>query len=194
MTFYYDIHCAAHHSLIGLSSVSGAFDTHVLQRMAKLNKQPIVFPLSNPATKAECTFEQAMQATDNRVIFASGTAFPAFTLPDNNKTIYPDQGNNMYIFPGLGMGAALARPATITDRMIYVAAKALADSLTPQEQQEGYLYPALNRIRQVSAQVAAAVMIEADSSKYKSKDAVSHYVQSQMWNPDKEDPAIISKI
>lgn len=162
--------------------------------MAKLNKQPIVFPLSNPATKAECTFEQAMQATDNRVIFASGTAFPAFTLPGNNKTIYPDQGNNMYIFPGLGMGAALARPATITDRMIYVAAKALADSLSPQEQQEGYLYPALNRIRQVSAQVAAAVMIEADSSKYKSKDAVSRYVQSQMWNPDKEDPAIISKI
>ncbi|KAI7877380.1 hypothetical protein K492DRAFT_150701 [Lichtheimia hyalospora FSU 10163] len=179
--------------LIGLSSVSGAFDTKVLQRMAKLNKQPIVFPLSNPATKAECTFEQAMQATDNRVIFASGTAFPAYTLP-NNKTIHPDQGNNMYIFPGLGMGAALAHPATITDRMIYVAAKALADSLTPQEQQEGYLYPALDRIRQVSAQVAAAVMIEADSSKYKSKDAVSHYVQSQMWNPDKEDPAIISKI
>lgn len=179
--------------MIGLSSVSGAFDTHVLQRMAKLNKQPIIFPLSNPATKAECTFEQAMQATDNRVIFASGTAFPAYTLP-NNKTIYPDQGNNMYIFPGLGMGAALARPDTITDRMIYVAAKALADALTPQERQEGYLYPALHRIRQVSAQVAAAVMMEADSSKYTSKDAVSHYVQSQMWNPDKEDPAIMSKI
>ncbi|ORZ20510.1 hypothetical protein BCR42DRAFT_322645 [Absidia repens] len=178
--------------LIGLSSTTGAFTKDVLERLAELNKNPIVFPLSNPATQAECTFEQAMQATNHRVIFASGTAFPAFTEPDTGKKHIPGQGNNMYIFPGLGLGAVLARPVSISDRMIYMTAKALADSLTPEETAQGWLYPSLQRIRQVSAVVATAVCEEAlaegvaqDTANIdgKSHDELIEYVSSQMWTP-----------
>ncbi|KAI8341417.1 hypothetical protein BC941DRAFT_459791 [Chlamydoabsidia padenii] len=178
--------------LIGLSSTTGAFTNEVLSRLAELNQNPIVFPLSNPATQAECTFEQAMQATHHRVIFASGTAFPSFTEPDTGKLHVPGQGNNMYIFPGLGLGAVLARPVSISDRMIYMASKALADSLTPEEIAQGWLYPSLQRIRQVSALVATAVCEEAlaegvaqeqDKIGSKSHDELVEYVFSQMWSP-----------
>ncbi|KAI9303918.1 hypothetical protein BJ944DRAFT_164593 [Cunninghamella echinulata] len=180
-------------ALIGLSSTSGAFTKEVLQRLAELNKNPIVFPLSNPATQAECTFQQAMEATSNRVIFASGTAFPAYTEDVTGKVHVPGQGNNMYIFPGLGLGAILARPKFISDRMIYMASKALADSLTPEEIGNGWLYPSLKRIREVSAIVATAVCEEALAEGVvsndihqlasKSHDELLQYVNSQMWEP-----------
>lgn len=183
-------------ALIGLSSTSGAFTKEVLQRLAEINKNPIVFPLSNPATQAECTFEQAMEATNNRVIFASGTAFPSFTEPETGKVHVPGQGNNMYIFPGLGLGAILARPKSISDRMIYKASKALADSLTSEEIANGWLYPSLKRIREVSAIVATAVCEEAlaegvvvnDVHKLASKshDELLQFVHSQMWQPDND--------
>ncbi|KAG1443076.1 hypothetical protein G6F57_018217 [Rhizopus arrhizus] len=97
-------------ALIGLSSIPGAFHKQALTRLAELNEQPIVFPLSNPATQAECTFAEAMEATENRVIFASGTAFPSYTIPSTGQVCIPGQGNNMYIFPGLGLGSVLAQP------------------------------------------------------------------------------------
>lgn len=180
--------------LIGLSSIPGAFTPAVLTKLGSLNQQPIVFPLSNPATQAECSFAQAMEATSGRVIFASGTAFPAYTTPDG-KTHIPGQGNNMYIFPGLGLGAVLAKPSYISDRMIYAAAKALADSLLPEEVAQGWLYPTLHRIRQVSAIVAAAVCREAlDENLAQAPDLVAlksepeakllNLVIQQMWCPD----------
>ncbi|GAN10408.1 NADP-dependent malic enzyme MaeA [Mucor ambiguus] len=181
-------------SLIGLSSTTGAFNTHVLERLASLNEQPIVFPLSNPATQAECTFEQAMEATNNKVIFASGTAFPAYTIKSTGETKYPGQGNNMYIFPGLGLGAVLAKPKHISDRMIYEASKALADSLTEEEVSKGWLYPSLKRIRSVSAIVAAAVCQEtlnenlatsqAMMLQCKSHEDILDYVKAHMWSPN----------
>ncbi|KAG1009118.1 hypothetical protein G6F27_005866 [Rhizopus arrhizus] len=172
--------------LIGLSSTSGAFNKQVLNRMSQLNQQPIIFPLSNPATQAECTFEQAMIETENRVIFASGTAFPAYTIPSTNQVKYPGQGNNMYIFPGLGLGAILSRPNHITDRMIYATAKALADSLTTEEINQGWLYPSLKRIRDVSATIAVAVYKEAVDAHLASLpkvDNIQDYVISNMWSP-----------
>ncbi|CEP14010.1 hypothetical protein [Parasitella parasitica] len=180
--------------LIGLSSTTGAFNTQVLERMASLNEQPIVFPLSNPATQAECTFEQAMEATASKVIFASGTAFPAYTIKSTGEVKYPGQGNNMYIFPGLGLGAVLAKPKHISDRMIYEASKALADSLTKEEIDKGWLYPSLKRIRSVSATVAAAVCQEtlnenlATSQEMimhcKSHSEILDYVTARMWSPN----------
>lgn len=77
-----------------------------MSRLAELNKQPIVLPLSNPSTQAECTFEEAMEATNEKVIFASGTAFPSYTSKVTGEVKHPGQGNNMYIFPGLGLGNA----------------------------------------------------------------------------------------
>lgn len=178
-------------SLIGLSSTTGAFTKEALARLAQLNEQPIVFPLSNPATQAECTFAQAMEATDNRVIFASGTAFPSYTVPSTGEVRIPGQGNNMYIFPGLGLGAVLAQPTSISDGMIYSASKALADSLTPEELGQGWLYPSLVRIREVSAVVATAVIEQAfkeglsnhEALQTKSHEDLIKYVESNMWAP-----------
>ncbi|OBZ86710.1 NADP-dependent malic enzyme [Choanephora cucurbitarum] len=144
-------------ALIGLSSSAGAFTEKVLKRLSELNKRPIVFPLSNPATQAECTFAEAMEATENRVIFASGTAFPSYTIPNTGEVCIPGQGNNMYIFPGLGLGSVLSKTRSISDSMVYHASVALADSLTEQERSQGWLYPSLTRIREVSATVATAI-------------------------------------
>ncbi|GAA5806877.1 hypothetical protein MFLAVUS_000225 [Mucor flavus] len=178
-------------TLIGLSSSKNAFNSDVLARMSQINDQPIVFPLSNPLTKAECTFEDAMKATKNKVVFASGTAFPAYTIPGTDQVRTPGQGNNMYMFPGLGFGAILARPTSITNRIILRASMALADSLTDEERNRGLLYPELSRIRQVSATVASAVCDQAvqdniATSEIKSihRDTFDEYVQSRMWSSE----------
>ncbi|RIB12154.1 malic enzyme [Gigaspora rosea] len=194
--------------LIGLSSTGGVFDETVLKRMAELNKNPIIFPLSNPMVNAECTFEDAMRNTDNRVIFASGTGFPPFVEQVTGKIRYPGQGNNMYIFPGLGLGAIIARPVKITDRQIYASASALAESLTKEEYDQNFLYPAVQRIRRVSAEVAAAVVVTAVDEglarnpeinsmvKKDLKELLSRsgekwqelikYVEERMWDPNHE--------
>ncbi|OAD69999.1 hypothetical protein PHYBLDRAFT_60321 [Phycomyces blakesleeanus NRRL 1555(-)] len=184
--------------LIGLSSSTGAFNSKVLSRLAELNKQPIVFPLSNPASQAECTFEQAMESTNNSVVFASGTAFPPYTDPKTGEIHVPGQGNNMYIFPGLGLGAVLAHPKLISNSMIYSAAKALANSLTPEERGQGWLYPSLKRIRAVSADVAAAVCETACQenlarsqiiTNLKTHDEIVKHVTANMWSPTQDTAA-----
>ncbi|KAK9681166.1 hypothetical protein K7432_015726 [Basidiobolus ranarum] len=147
-------------ALIGLSSQGGVFDEEVLKLLSEINERPIVFPLSNPATQAECSFEQAMIHTKGKVLFASGTAFPRY-VDEHKQEHVPGQGNNMYIFPGLGLGAILSRPSRITDTIIYASAAALADSLTEDERKSHLLYPRIDRIREVSAVVAAAVCRQA---------------------------------
>ncbi|KAJ2071993.1 hypothetical protein GGH13_002993 [Coemansia sp. S155-1] len=148
-------------ALIGLSTIYKAFSEKILIRMNEINTQsrPIVFPLSNPETKAECSFEEAMRCTDNRVLFASGTAFPEYTA--NGRVYVPGQGNNMYVFPAIGLGAVLCKPTCITDTMIYAVSKALAASLNEQEKADGELYPRIERIREVSAELAAAFIRQA---------------------------------
>lgn len=152
-----------------------------------------MFPLSNPATQAECTFEQAMEATNNQVIFASGTAFPAYTIKSTGEVRIPGQGNNMYIFPGLGLGACLSKCKHISDRMIYETSRALADSLTEEEIAKGWLYPSLKRIREVSAIIAAAVCEEALRENLAQNEGlvsrkgdhgeIVKYVTTHMWLP-----------
>ncbi|KAF9412908.1 hypothetical protein BGZ94_000892 [Podila epigama] len=183
-------------AIFGLSSQSGAFSEQVLRSMASLNERPIVFPLSNPAYQAECSFEQAMVHTKGKVIFASGTAFPKYTDPATGVVSAPGQGNNMYIFPGLGLGGILAQPPTISDRLIYSAARACANALTPEERAQGLLYPVLPRIREVSVKVAAAVVKEsvAEGSATNTdviklvnspdKDALDNFVIQNMWTTD----------
>ncbi|KAJ2749344.1 hypothetical protein GGI19_005708 [Coemansia pectinata] len=148
-------------ALIGLSTIYKAFSEKILVRMSEINTQarPIVFPLSNPETKAECSFEEAMRCTNNRVLFASGTAFPEYTA--EGRVYVPGQGNNMYVFPAIGLGAVLCKPTCITDTMIYAVSKALAASLNEQEKADGELYPRIERIREVSAELAAAFIRQA---------------------------------
>ncbi|KAL0566864.1 hypothetical protein V5O48_015129, partial [Marasmius crinis-equi] len=130
-------------ALVGLSTISNAFHPEVISTMAALNPRPIIFPLSNPVRLSECNFEDAVKYTDGSVLFASGSPFPE--LQYGGKTLYPGQGNNMYIFPGLGLGAILARATTVTDNMVEASSLGLADSLTREEQSMGMLYPQVSR-------------------------------------------------
>ncbi|KAJ1835708.1 hypothetical protein LPJ63_000910 [Coemansia sp. RSA 2711] len=150
-------------ALIGLSTIYKAFNEQILTRMNELNQEsrPIIFPLSNPKTKAECTFEEAMRFTNNRVLFASGTAFPEYTIPETGEVRVPGQGNNMYVFPPIGLGAKLAKPTSITDSLIFAVSKALSNTLNSDEIARGELYPRIERIRETSAQVAAAFVHQA---------------------------------
>ncbi|KAJ1940559.1 hypothetical protein EC988_006999, partial [Linderina pennispora] len=150
-------------ALIGLSTIYKAFNEKILKRVNELNQKnrPIIFPLSNPQTKAECTFEEAMAATDNRVLFASGTAFPSYTIPGTDDTRVPGQGNNMYVFPPIGLGAKLAKPTSITDSLIFAVSVALSNTLTKEEVARGELYPRIERIRETSAQITAAFIHQA---------------------------------
>lgn len=132
-------------AIIGLSTVPDTFTEEVLQRMAEINKRPIVFPLSNPSHLSECTFEAALKATKGTAIFASGSPFAEVDY--EGKHYIPGQGNNLYVFPGIGLAGALCKAGQISDEMVTEAALALADSCSEEEKAEGRIYPALQRMR-----------------------------------------------
>ncbi len=139
-------------AIIGVCAQPGEFDEEVLREMAKINERPIVFALSNPTSKSECTAEQAYTWTDGRAIFASGSPFDPVHV--DNQTFVPGQGNNAYIFPGVGLGAIISGARRVTDEMFLAAAHALADQVRDSDLERGRVYPSLNRIRSVSARIA----------------------------------------
>jgi len=130
-------------ALLGLSTISGAFTADVLQQMSILNERPIVFPLSNPVRLSECSFHDALENTEGRVLFASGSPFPEEEW--NGRTVVPGQGNNMYIFPGIGLGAILSKAKQVTDTMVEAASLGLAGSLNAEETAGGLIYPRIER-------------------------------------------------
>jgi malate dehydrogenase (oxaloacetate-decarboxylating)(NADP+) len=146
-------------ALVGLSTTFGAFPEPIVRAMASLNAAPIIFPLSNPTSKCELSFSDALEWTDGRVLFASGSPYPP---QEYNGTLRePGQGNNFLVFPGIGLGAVLAGAERVTDEMITAAAMALSEALTEEEQEKKLLYPRLERIREVSARVARGVVRQA---------------------------------
>jgi len=155
-----------------------------LQTMAHLNARPIIFALSNPTSKAECTAEEAYRHTDGRALFACGSPFAPVQL--NGHTLVPRQGNNSYIFPGVGLGAIASGARLITDNMFMSAARTLANLVTQSDLDQGSLYPALPRIREVSAHIAAAVAQIAYQHALAAgpvpNDLLAH-VQSHVYDP-----------
>ena len=141
--------------IIGVAAVGGTFTPEVLRAMADGNERPIVFALSNPTSKSECTAEQAYAGTDGRALFASGSPF--LPLQFQGKTMVPRQGNNSYIFPGVGLGAIACGATRITDEMFLAAANTLASLVTPADLDQGSLFPPLSNAREVSARIAVAV-------------------------------------
>ncbi len=141
--------------IIGVAATAGAFTREVIEAMARLNERPIVFALSNPTSKSECTAQQAYEWSAGRALFASGCPFDAVTL--TGQTFVPRQGNNFYIFPGVGLGAIAVRAQRITDDMFLAAARALALQVSHADLAQGSLYPPLASAREVSAHIAAAV-------------------------------------
>ena len=142
--------------LIGASGQPKAFTRPVLEAMAAANAHPIVFALSNPTSKAECSAEDAYAWTGGRAIFASGSPFAPVEL--NGRRYVPGQGNNVYIFPGVGLGVLACGARRVTDQMFLAAAQTLARQVSDADLQKGRIYPSLKRIRDVSVHIAAAVM------------------------------------
>ena len=142
-------------AIVGVSAVGGAFTQEVLEEMARINARPIVFALSNPTSQSECTAEEAYRHTGGRALFACGSPFDPVTL--NGKTFVPRQGNNSYIFPGIGLGAVMSKARRITDEMFMGSAHTLASLTTESDLAQGSLYPSLGRVREVSAHIAAGL-------------------------------------
>jgi len=175
--------------LLGMTTVGGLFDENIVKEMASNVDRPIIFPLSNPTTNAECTAEQAFEWTDGKCIFAAGSPFDPVTMEDG-RTFYPTQCNNMYVFPGIGLGATVCGAKTVTDRMLYVAAEALANFVTKEELAEGKVFPHIANIREVSHRVAVAVIREAakegQATKLTEKDMANleDFVAKKMYDPE----------
>jgi malate dehydrogenase (oxaloacetate-decarboxylating)(NADP+) len=142
-------------AIIGVGATPQTFTREVIKEMCRVNDRPIIFALSNPTSKAECTAEQAYEWSEGRALFASGSPFDPVEF--GGKRFVPRQGNNSYIFPGVGLGVVTMESSRVTDSMFMAAAKTLAESVSEEDLAQGSLYPALSRVREVSARIAAAV-------------------------------------
>ena len=147
-------------------------------------------PMSNPTSQCECTPQEALEWTNGAAVVATGSPFDPVTLK-NGKTLIPSQCNNMYIFPGIGLAASVSGVTRITDKMLYLASLACTNTMTEEEIAEGRTFPVLSRIREVSANVATAVITEGMAlgitPKIKhslSRPEILALVQSQMYFPD----------
>jgi malate dehydrogenase (oxaloacetate-decarboxylating)(NADP+) len=150
-------------AILGLSGQTGMFTQDIVEQIARINDRPIVFALSNPTSKAECTAQQAYTWSEGRAIFASGSPFDPVKL--GNSTFVPGQGNNAYIFPGVGLGVIVSRAKQVTDEMFLAAANRLASEVSDADLARGRVYPPLARIREVSALIAHDVaMIAYDNA------------------------------
>ncbi|MBE9516484.1 MAG: NAD-dependent malic enzyme, partial [Proteobacteria bacterium] len=155
MSFVDAIKSIKPHVLIGATGVQGTFTEEVIRLMAELNERPAIFALSNPSSHAECTAQQAYEWTEGRAIFASGS--PSDAVNYHDKTFRPGQGNNAYIFPGVGLGVIACNASRITDEMFLAAADTLADMVKPEHLEQGTIYPPLKDIRAISLKIACAV-------------------------------------
>jgi malate dehydrogenase (oxaloacetate-decarboxylating)(NADP+) len=171
-------------AIIGVSGQARMFTQPIVEAMARVNERPIVFALSNPTANSECTAVEAYTWSGGRAIFASGSPFPPVTLAGN--TFVPGQGNNAYIFPGVGLGVVACRARLVTDEMFMAAAKTLAQLAGEADLRQGRVYPAFQRIREVSLAIAVAVAevaYEADLATVARPADLPSFVREQMYEP-----------
>ena len=170
-------------TLIGATGRPGTFSEKSLRLMSRLNDRPVVFALSNPTSSAECTAEEAYRWTEGRAIFASGSPFPL--VEHEGRVIRPGQGNNAYVFPGIGLGAIACGARRITDGMFLAAARALAQGVEQSDLDAGSIYPPLSDIRSVSLEIAVAVAEQAQQENLAAESRTDwrRVIEQQMYDP-----------
>ena len=171
--------------LIGVSGQTSAFNESIVRKMGDINEQPIIFALSNPTSKSECTAEQAYSWTGGRAIFASGSPFDPVTL--GKKTFYPGQGNNAYIFPGVGLGVVVSKATHVVDEMFITAAETLANMVTEEDLDKGRLFPSLSKIRSISLEIAvnvAKVAFDKGLAQVPHPEDLEECVTESMFKPE----------
>ncbi|KAL3276348.1 hypothetical protein HHI36_011731 [Cryptolaemus montrouzieri] len=170
--------------LIGASATGGAFTPEVLRSMASFNERPIVFALSNPTAKAECTAQQAYDHTEGRVIFCSGSPFPDVNY--NGKVYHPGQGNNAYIFPGVALGVIVAGIHHIIEDYFIIAAQTVADNVREEDLEKGSLYPPLGFINECSLQISTLIIADAykngKATVYPKPADIRKFVESKLYS------------
>lgn len=184
--------------LLGLSACGGLFSKEVLEALKhSTSTRPAIFPMSNPTRNAECTPEEAFSILGENIIFASGSPFKDVDL-GNGHVGHCNQANNMFLFPGIGLGTLLSGSRIVSDGMLQAAAECLAAYITEEEVLKGIIYPSISRIRDITKEVAAAVVKEAieedlaegyremDSRELRKLDEaqISEFVENNMWSPD----------
>jgi len=170
--------------LIGTSGTPGMFTESVVRAMTGINRRPMIFPLSNPTSKSECTAEQAVHWSDGKAIVATGSPFDPVEY--NGKRYRIGQGNNAFIFPGVGLGVWVGRVKRITDGMFLDAAKALASQVQEEDLAAVAVYPELTRIRECSHSVACAVIRRAVAEGHAEAEVLEDLestVEKAMWLP-----------
>ncbi|MGA7778075.1 MAG: NAD-dependent malic enzyme [Paraburkholderia sp.] len=170
--------------LIGVSGQAGAFSEAVVRAMAEHNQRPVIFPLSNPTSRAEATPADLEAWSEGRAVIGTGSPFPP--LERNGARFKVDQTNNSYIFPGVGLGAIAVKAARVTDTMFMAAARALAAASPARNDPARNLLPPVTALREVSVTVALAVALQAhkeDLTKGVSTDQIEAMIRSKVWTP-----------
>ncbi|XP_063297215.1 NADP-dependent malic enzyme [Pelobates fuscus] len=174
-------------ALIGVAAIGGAFTEQIIKDMAAFNNRPIIFALSNPTSKAECTAEQCYNLTEGRGIFASGSPFDPVTLPDG-QILHPGQGNNSYVFPGVALGVIACGVRHISDEVFLTTAEVIAEQVSDKHLDEGRLYPPLQTIQDVSVKIAVKIVENAyrdnTASVFPEPEDKEGFVRSQMYTTD----------
>ena len=184
MGFVEAIDAVQPHVLIGATGAAGTFTRTVIEHMSQINQRPVIFALSNPTSCAECTAEQAYAWSEGRAIFASGSPFGPQTY--NGRTLRPAQGNNAYVFPGIGLGAVACRARTLPDELFLVAARTLAGFVGQQDLDHGALYPPLRGIRTLSLAIAVSVATKAYEmglARAKRPRNIRRAIEAMMYEP-----------
>jgi malate dehydrogenase (oxaloacetate-decarboxylating) len=169
--------------LIGVSGIPGVFTEEMIRRMALHAERPIIMPLSNPTSHAEVTPSSAIEWTDGRAIVATGSPFPAVTY--NGREHHIGQANNVFVFPGMGLGVLTVGARRVSGRMFLAASKALADSVSAELVESGQIYPSIADVRATSLQVARAVAHQAIADGLADPiPDLDQLIEEEMWFPD----------
>ena len=170
--------------LVGVSTIAKSFDRRVIEAMARINERPVIFPYSNPTSKSECTAHEAIEWSGGRAIFASGSPFPPLHYKD--RLYVPGQGNNVYIYPAIGLAVFATEASRVTDEMFLKAAESLAAQVTEQDLAVNLIYPPMSNIHDASVEVAirvAELIFDRGLARVERPADIAAFVRSKVYSP-----------